>query len=68
MLYTIIDKDKGEQHGFRAVTHRIIKGKMILNENDLRRLGEDITSVATMLEGEILTHSELINKIKTMQQ
>ena len=37
---------------------------MILNENDLRKLGEDITTVAQMLGGVIMTHSELINQIK----
>lgn len=64
MLYTIIDKDRGEQNGFRSVNHRIIRSKMILNENDLRKLGEDITTVAQMLGGVIMTHSELINQIK----
>lgn len=64
MLYSIIDRKKGEEHGFQPLTHHLLyKGeKMIVNENELRKLGEDINSVAEMLGGSVLTHSELQNK------
>jgi len=66
MRYSIIDTKKGEAAGFARLTHRLLDGgdTMIVNENELRRLGSDITGIAKELGGEILTLSELQNTIK----
>lgn len=63
MLYSIINAKKGEEHGFLPITHQMLaKGKkMIVNENELRLLGEDIEAAAKILGGSILTHGELLN-------
>ena len=69
MLYSIIDAKLGEEKGFLPLTHRTLKkGElMVVNENELRKLGEDIAEEASKLGGSILTHSELLNKIRKLK-
>ncbi len=66
MLYSIISTKKGEDAGFKTVTHRLLKGgkRMIVNENELRLIGNDIEEVAKSLDGKLLTHAEVMNEIK----
>ena len=37
---------------------------MIVNENELRLIGNDIEEVAKSLDGKLLTHAEVMNEIK----
>ena len=64
MLYSIIDAKLGEEKGFLPLTHRTLKkGELlVVNENELRKLGE-----ARKLGGSIMTHSELLNKIRKLK-
>lgn len=66
MLYSVIDTKKGENAGFASAAHILLKdgGKMIVNENELRKAGDDIVSAARELGGGILTHSEVTNIMK----
>ena len=68
MLYSIIDSKLGEEKGFLPLTHRTLKkGEfMVVNENELSKLGGDIYEVARELGGSIMTHSELLNKIRKL--
>jgi len=70
MKYSIIDAKKGEAAGFTRLTHRLLDGgdTMIVNENELLRLGSDITAEAKALGGDILSLSELQNKIKSKKK
>lgn len=69
MLYSIINTKKGEDAGFKPITHRLLKqGKrMIVNENELRLIGNDIGEVAKSLDGKLLTYAEVTNEIKADQ-
>ena len=69
MLYSIIDAKLGEEKCFLPLTHRTLKkGElMVVNENELRKLGDDITAEARKLGGSIMTHSELLNKIRKLK-
>jgi len=40
---------------------------LVVNENELRKLGDDITAEARKLGGSIMTHSELLNKIRKLK-
>ena len=66
MLYSIIDAKLGEEKGFLPITHRTLENGelMVVNENELKNLGDDITAEARKLGGSIMTHSELLNKIR----
>ena len=66
MLYSIINASKGENAGFSAVTHLTLRNGslMVVNENELRKLCDNISDAAASLDGRVLTHSELINIIK----
>lgn len=66
MLYSIIDAKLGEEKGFLPLTHRTLENGelMVVNENELRKLGDDITAEARKLGGSIMTYGELLNKIK----
>ena len=69
MLYSIIDAKLGEEKGFLPLTHITLKkGElMVVNENELRKLGGDIYEVARELGGSIMTHSELLNIIRKLK-
>ena len=66
MLYSIIDAKLGKKKGFLPLTHRTLENGelMVVNENELKNLGDDITAEARKLGGSIMTHSELLNKIR----
>lgn len=69
MLYSIIDAKLGEEKGFLPLTHRTLKKCefMVVNENELSKLGGDIYEVARELGGSIMTHSELLNIIRKLK-
>lgn len=64
MKYSIIDKAKGEIQGFNPDHHRILGDKMIVNENELRKVNINIEEAAKLLGGEVFTAAEMINEIK----
>ena len=62
---------KGEEQGVLALSHRTLsKGnKMIVNENELKRVDEDLMKAVKKLGGtELLTNSELHNIIRTSKE
>jgi hypothetical protein len=66
MKYCIGDLKICRDYGFRDDFHSVNekKGKMVLNENELRRVDEDIEKAAKIVGGEILTLSQLEDKVK----
>ena len=64
MLYTIVDKTIAENAGFRPSGHLVFDGKMVLNENELRTKGSDISDIANRMGGVLLTRDEAIETIK----
>lgn len=64
MLYTIVDKAIAENAGFRPSGHLVFDGKMVLNENELRTKGSDISEIANRMGGVLLTRHEAIETIK----
>ena len=65
MRYSIINTSQGEKCGFTPNTHRLTNNgqKMVVNENELRTVGEDIATVARMLGGVLMTRGEVINEL-----
>lgn len=68
MKYSIIDTNKGEKVGFQPILHRLLKNgeKMVVNENELRRIGEDIELVAINLGGTLLTYGEMLKEVNKL--
>ncbi len=69
MLYAVVDTARAEEMGFPRLTHTILEEgkKMILNENELLKVGDDIQSVAEILGGVVYTLGEVINIYKKKQ-
>lgn len=65
MIYAIINKDMAANAGFQENTHNVYDSMMIVNENELRKLGGDINDVATSLGGYLMTNSEMKEWIRT---
>ena len=59
MLYALIDKNKAVAKGFSEITHNVYDDDMIVNENELRLLGDDIDDIARQLGGRTMTLNEL---------
>lgn len=66
MRYALIEIELGKEHGFNPVIHRTIKGYMVVNENELRNINPDPAEAARMLGVELLSLSELNNKIREL--
>ena len=66
MKYAIVNKRSAEASGIMVNLHRQnpAKTKIILNENELRMLG-DATVIAKRLGGELVGRDELINLINS---
>ncbi len=66
MFYAVVDTARAEEAGFPRLTHTILEEgkKMILNENELLKVGDDIQSVAESLGGVVYTLGEVINIYK----
>ena len=64
MRYSIIDKKLGEKQGFNPKHHRLLGDRMVVNENELRKVDSDIEEAARLLGGRLLTNAEVINEIK----
>lgn len=69
MFYAVVDTARAEEAGFPRLTHTILEEgkKMILNENELLKVGDDIQSVAESLGGVVYTLGEVINIYKKKQ-
>lgn len=69
MLYSIILTDRGVKAGLSLLAHATYDdGRiMVVNENELRTLDDDIHAAAAKLGGEVMTHSEVINTLKTYE-
>ena len=65
MIYAIINKDMATKAGFQENTHNVHESMMIVNENELRKLGGDIDDVAASLGGHTMTNSELTEWLRT---
>lgn len=66
MRYSIIDRQKGEEHGFPILTHQVLSSgeKMVVNENELATIGQEVKSAAAELGGELMTLSQVKNYIR----
>ena len=64
MRYSIIDKKLGEKQGFNPEHHRLLGERMVVNENELRKVDRDIEEAARLLGGVLLTQAEVTNEIK----
>lgn len=62
MRYALIDIDTAEKAGFLSVLHTTDAGKMILNENELSKLG-DPSEVAEQLGGKLMSRTETFIEI-----
>ena len=69
MLYSIILTERGVKAGFSLLAHATYDdGRvMVVNENELRTLDGDIHTAAAKLGGKVMTHSEVINTLKTYE-
>ena len=59
MLYALINKDMAVAQGFSEITHNVYDDDMVVNENELRLLGDDIDNIARQLGGRTMTLNEL---------
>lgn len=64
MLYTIVTKEKGTENGFKPENHTCLGDMMVLNENELRKIDDDIEAAAHYIGGTIMTNSEVKQFIK----
>lgn len=66
MKYSIVDANEAEIRGIKKEYHNINeKGdKMVVNENELRKVNPDINKAAIVLHGEVLSFDELENQVK----
>lgn len=64
MIYAVVNTKLAEKEGFVTILHREIGDKMVLNENELAKIGDDIDEVARMLDGVTMTYNELQEYIK----
>ena len=65
MIYAIINKDMATKAGFQENTHNVYDSMMIVNENELRKLGGDIDDVAVSRGGYTMTNPELTEWLRT---
>lgn len=70
MKYSIIDAQRGEKCGFDPKCHRLAgKGtKIVVNENELKKVNEDTDFAARSLGGVLMTHVEVINELKREEE
>lgn len=68
MIYAIIDTAAAEKAGFKAIAHRTVGDKMIVNENELRIVNGDIEEAARKLGGVTMSYDELMNEINTRNE
>lgn len=68
MKYCLASKQKVLEYGFIELSHVTIADKMVLNENELRLLGEDIEEAAKAVQGDLMSYSQVINYINESKQ
>ena len=64
MLYALINKNNAVAEGFSEITHDVYDDDMVVNENELRLLGDDIDDIARQLGGRTMTLNELSEIIR----
>ena len=64
MLYALINKNKAVAKGLSEITHNVYDDDMVVNETELRFLGDDIDSIARQLGGRTMTLNELSELIR----
>ncbi len=66
MKYSIVSTFEAERVGIRKIHHNTnAKGdKMVVNENELRKVNPDIKKAAVLLGGEVLSLGEVQEQIK----
>ena len=64
MRYAIIDAIKGEVAGMTPQAHILLSGgkRMIVNENELRKVSEDVSQAAAELGGRLMSYGEVMNE------
>lgn len=70
MLYSVIDTKTGEEYGIKPFLHHLLEkgAKMVVNENELRKVDADIEKACKILGGTLLTEGEtidIVNKDKS---
>ena len=70
MLYAIINKRLGEEHGMLPHLHQLTANgeKMVVNENELRLVKSDIDLAAAMLGGVVMTQGDVINELNKLDK
>ena len=64
MLYALVNKNKAVAKWFSEITHNVYDDDMVVNENELRLLGDDIDNIARQLGGRTMTLNELSEIIR----
>lgn len=66
MKYSIVNTDAAEIRGIKREYHNVNakKDKMVVNENELRKVDENISKAAALLGGDILTYPQLCEQVK----
>ena len=64
MLYALINKDMAVAKGCAEITHNVYDDDMVVNENELRLLGDDSDNIARQLGGRTMTLNELSEIIR----
>lgn len=67
MLYSLIETKKGERYGIVPSLHVTYGSKMIVNENELRKINANIEYAAEILGGTLMTESEVVNETKKIK-
>ena len=64
MIYAVVNIRLAEKEGFVTILHRTVGDKMVLNENELAKIGDNIDEVARKLGGVTMSYNELQEYIK----
>jgi hypothetical protein len=61
MKYSVVKSSIAERHGVKLAYHNLSadKTRVVVNENELRRVNTDIEKAASMMGGEVLSLEEL---------
>ena len=58
MRYTAGKVELCVEHGLRPDLHQVVKGRMVINERELKKLDTDVERAAEMLGGTLMTSAE----------
>lgn len=68
MLYCIANKQKAIEHGFIEIAHTSVADKIVLNENELRKINDDIKKAAEALDGVLMSLAKVKEYITKANQ